>query len=120
MSTQPKPAEPTDEQIALAWRHMRRRVGCPATLPATLADHVWGTCLRALARQLGRPRWQATPVAIGLPQGQPVPPTPTEPPATARRQHQASGAPLGYWTKGRGIDYKRAAANDRDDPPEAA
>jgi len=114
MNAAAKPAEPTPEQLALAWRHMRRRVGCPATLQATLADHVWGTCLRALARQLGRPRWQATPVAVSLPQGLPVPPTPTQPPAVARR-YTPSGAPLGLWHKPRGIDLKRAAANDRDD-----
>lgn len=116
----PAANEPSAEQLAMAWRHMARPDRGPRTLHAALADRVWGTCLRALARQLGRPRWQAVQVVIGLPQGQPVPPTPTEPPATARRQHQASGAPLGYWTKGRAIDYKRAAANDRDDPPEAA
>lgn len=103
-------AEPTLEQLRLAYRQLSNPNRWPPFEAAV--DHpVYGTCLRALARNLGRPRWRPVPVAVSLPRGQPVPPTPTQPPV---RQQARTGPHLGTWAR-RGIDLKRAAANDRDD-----
>lgn len=121
--------EPTAEQLQLAWRQMRNRNGCPATLEAALASSAWHVPLVCLARQLGR-RIGAGPgpgaaaqAAARLGTATYVPPTPAGPPprspqATARHpghQHR-QGVPmhrLRAATPGR--DGKRAAANDLDD-----
>lgn len=109
----------TLEQYALAYRHISRP-GWPP-LEQCLRDHVRRTCLAGIARNLGRARWQPAPVATAMPQGLPVPPTPTAPPAklaTPRAPRNAFGSlPIPQvrdWTK-RGVDLKRAAANDLDD-----
>lgn len=101
--------EPTLEQLRLAFRQLRSP-RWPRTLDAALAHPIYGKCLRAMARNLGRPSWQPQPVAASLPQGLPVPPTPTQPPA---RQQARTGPQHGTWARS-GIDLKRAAANDRD------
>lgn len=119
--------EPSRESLALAFRQLRRPDRWPATLDAALAHPTLGTCLRAMARNLSRPAWQPRQVVVGLPQGLPVPTTPTEPPASTRpapspqAQAQRRGPQLNDW-KSRPItmgaparDMKRAAANDRDD-----
>lgn len=118
----PAPAptpEPTLEQYRLAYRQLSRP-GWPS-FDACMQDHVRRTCLAGIARNMGRARWSATVIARGLPQGQPVPATPTAPPAphAKARQHPLHGpgaGTLGSWPRTlRGIDGKRAAANDTDD-----
>jgi hypothetical protein len=105
----------TDEQLRLAFRHLRRPNSWPTTFEAAMADPTFALCLRAMARNLGRPKWQASPVAPSLPAA-PVPPTPTAPPARTptpapppppRTKHKAP--------RKAGVDLKRRAANDLDD-----
>lgn len=105
MTAQP---EPTREQLELAFRQLARPHRWPATLDAALAQPHFATCLRRIALNLGRPRWQGRPAAPGLPNGaaQYVPPTPSAPPPRV-----GSSGPAG----GRTVDRKRAAANDLDD-----
>jgi hypothetical protein len=91
------------EQLALAWRHMRRPATWPPTLELCLEHAVYGPialpCLRALARRLGR----ASPTPGRMPQRAPRP-LPEPPPVPARPA----------W-RGPTFDARRAAANDRDD-----
>lgn len=119
--------QPTPEQLQMAWRHLRDRNGCPATLEAALASPAWHVPVVCLARQLGR--------RIGVPQGQGaaaqaaarlgtatyVPPTPAgAPPRSAQAAArpnghlQRQGVPL-HRLRPAGRDGKRAAANDIDD-----
>jgi len=108
--------EPTPEQLQLAYRQLARPDRWPPTLEQALAHPTLGICLRALARQLSRPRWTGSPVAPTMP-GAWVLPTPTEPPLR-KAQRPAGGAahsPQHLEWRRRGIDLKRAAANDRDD-----
>lgn len=108
--------EPTPEQLQLAYRQLARPDRWPPTLEQALAHPTLGICLRALARQLSRPRWTGSPVAPTMP-GAWVLPTPTEPPPR-KAQRPAGGAahsPQHLEWRRRGIDLKRAAANDRDD-----
>lgn len=106
----PEP-EVTPEQLQLAYRQLARPDRWPPTLEQALAHPTLGICLRALARQLSRPRWTGCPVAPALPAGY-VPPTPTEPPP---RSKPAASPITHQWSRRRGIDLKRAAANDLDD-----
>lgn len=105
-------ADPTREQLELAFRQLARPDRWPATLDKALAVPHFRICLRRLAISLGRPRWQPVPVAPGLPRGGPVPPTPAAPPA--RQRNDFPGPDTGTWKK-RGVDMKRRAANDHDD-----
>lgn len=106
-------AEPSREQLQLAFRQLRRPSGWPASLDAALQHPVYGICLRAMARTMGRPKWVGHPVAPSLPTA-PVPPTPTAVPAKS-----AAPAPIPRKRRGkRSVDLKRAAANDRDDDTE--
>lgn len=103
--------EPTLEQYQLAYRHLSRP-GWPS-FDDCMRDHVRRTCLAGIARNMGRPSWVPTHVAISLPQGLPVPPTPTVPPQ--RQQAARPRTELGAWPARRGgHDVKRLAANDRD------
>lgn len=106
----PPAPEPTLEQLRLAYRQLSRPNRWPP-FEAAIDHPVYGTCLRALARNLGRPRWQPVPIAVSLPRGLPVPPTPEAPP----RRVPAPSPITGRWSRARGVDMKRAAANDRDD-----
>lgn len=108
-------AEPTREQLQLAYRQLAHPGRWPRTLDGALAHPTLGVCLRALARQISRPAWQGHPVAPSLPRGA-VPPTPQN--APARQQVRQPGAGIdGNWPPRRSsaVDLKRAAANDRDD-----
>jgi hypothetical protein len=107
---------PSPEQIALAWRQLRRPSVWPASVEAALAHPVYGTCLRAMARQMARPVWQSAPVLSTLPRAglPPVPATPTAPPPRTKAAAAKPHPDLPEW-RHRGIDLKRAAANDRDD-----
>lgn len=106
------PAEPTREQLQLAFRQLRRPSGWPASLDAALQHPVYGICLRAMARNLGRPAWLSQPVAPSLPRGF-VPPTPTVPPL--RQQPARPRTELGAWPARRGgHDCKKLCANDKD------
>lgn len=101
------PPAPSEEQIALAWRHLRQRGGCPDTLEATRRHAIWGRALHGLAVNLSRRRGGGIgPAAAAAARlggtGRYVPPDPTAPP----RQRFPRLA---------GIDLKRAAANDHDD-----
>jgi len=102
--------EPTLEQLRLAYRQLSHPNRWPP-FDAAVDHPVYGTCLRALARNLGRPCWQPVPIAVSLPQGQPVPPTPDAP---LRRTPVVSPI-TSRWSAARGIDLKKRAANDRDD-----
>ena len=107
--------EPSREQLELAFRQLARPHLWPATLDQALARPHMALCLRKLAQQLGRPAWQAgQPRAVGT--SAPVPHTPTAPPP--RRPGSPAPNPrtaLGHSGKPRGVDMKRAAANDRDE-----
>jgi hypothetical protein len=93
-----KAPTPTDEQLELALRHLWRP-GYPRDLREALNHPTFGHCVRGLARNLGRAQPPAKP-PHRLPLA-PVPATPSAPPI--RRQ------------AARGLDRKRAAANDFDD-----
>lgn len=114
-------AEPTAEQLRLAYRQLHHPNRWPRTLEAALAHPVYGVCLRALARQISRPDWAqrtGTPPAVpstGAPAAPPAPaPAPRAASPTAhqpqRRTWAQSPAPAAA-----AADRKRAAANDRDD-----
>jgi len=121
-------AQPTAEQLQMAWRHMQHRNGCPATLEAALASPSWHVPLVCLARQLGRRLGAqqglgaAAQAAARLGPGTYVPPDPLGPAraATARmgnhmeRHHSRLGVPM-HKPRPTGRDGKRAAANDFDD-----
>lgn len=118
-TTQAAPAsapEPTREQLQLAYRQLAHPARWPRTLDQALAHPTLGICLRALARQMGRAAWRATPAAPSLPRG-PVPPTPTQPPQRQHSRAPGTGRIDETWPPRRtpGVDRKRAAANDRDD-----
>lgn len=107
---------PTDEQLRLAYRQLSRPHTWPPTVEAALAHPVYGKCLCALARQLNRPgahvhNGSPQHLAHRLPQGPAVPPVQ---PAPVRR-HKATDEGVNLWTRRRGIDLKRAAANDLED-----
>lgn len=93
-------ATPTPEQLALAFRQVRRP-GWPPTLEEALARPAYATALHCLAGKLGRVQPTAGTRPPGL-RTAPVPPTPT----AANMAHKPSA---------RGVDRKRAAANDLDD-----
>jgi len=102
-ATTPRAAEPplTDEQLAIAFRHLRRP-HWPALLAAALAHPVYSPLVRGLARQMGRQRpcllaWAPT----HRPAAPPVPPTPT-------------GLSWARPTRNT-FDARRAAANDFDE-----
>jgi hypothetical protein len=118
--------EPTAEQLQMAWRHMRGRNGCPATLEAALSSAAWHVPLVCLARQLGRRigtspgQGAAAQAAARLGAGNYVPPDPTAPPRpagpTRTVPHYARpGAVPMHRPRPAGHDLKRAAANDFDD-----
>lgn len=89
MAARRKPAPPpTNEQLRLAIRHMRRP-HWPASDEAVLAHPVYGPCVRALARNLSRAPFNGR-----------IPP---------RRAAQAQRLPRLTF------DPRRAAANDRDE-----
>ena len=111
-NTQRTAPELSRQSLEMAYRQLREPNRWPATLDAALAHPTYGVCLRAMARNLGRPVWQPRVVAAGLPQGLPVPPTPTQPPV---RPPAPRLAPQVAEWRSRGIDLKRAAANDHDD-----
>lgn len=107
---QPQPAaEPTLEQYRLAYRELRRP-GWPP-FEQCMQDHTRRICLAGIARNRSRARWAPAPVAPSLPQGQPVPPTPTEAPGRAFVRPRTE---LAAWPRRGGHDAKRLAANDRD------
>lgn len=95
MSALKKVAEPTTEQLQLAFRHLARP-GWPNTLEEALQDRRVGGLVRGLARSLNRVKAKAAPA-------QPQPawaPTAIRP----RLSHEMAH-----------FDAKRAAANDRED-----
>lgn len=110
-------APPTAEQIAMAWRHLRNRAGCPDTLDAALAHPVYGRCVHGLAVNLSRraaPTGQlgaAASAAANLGPCRHVPPEPSMP----LPQTRSSTLRLAPRRGTRGIDLKRAAANDTED-----
>lgn len=100
--------EPSEMQLRLAYRQLQH----PDTWPPfeqALRHPVYGVCLRAMARCLNRPAWQPQPPTPSLPRGLPVPLTPDEPRSVPRQSAITS-----QWSRRRGIDFKKAAANDRD------
>lgn len=123
----PAAAEPTRQQLELAYRHMARP-GWPSTLDAALQLHHYRICITQLARRMGRPQWQpaGNRPRLGLP-GASVPPTPAQPVSTPRqRQLEAMAAGradmrnLMFWPRDSryrpgGPDRKRLAANDTED-----
>ena len=96
----------TDEQLALAWRHLRRP-GWPDTIDAALVHPLRGPCIRGLARNLSR----SGHVSVGSyrppshAHAPPGPATPTQPPPKRSDLGQAAR---------KAVDRKRAAANDFD------
>ena len=116
MAAQPI-AEPTREQLQMAYRQLARPDRWPRTLDAALAHPVYGICLRALARQLGRPAWfsanarPATAAGAQIASAPAVPPNPPAPRARPSSRINETWPPR----RGGGVDLKRAAANDRDD-----
>lgn len=93
--------EPTAQQLQLAFRNLRRPHLWPATLEEALAHPTLGVCLRNAARQLGRPTWTGKAST-----GAPPPVAPRTPAPVPQRALPA-------------VDFKRLAANDRDDADEA-
>lgn len=93
----------TEEQLLLAFRHLRRP-GWPTTLELALQDPARAGCIQGWARQMNRQRFISSHLGPrSVPTGQPVPPTPTAPP------------PRQLLARGPAFDARRAAANDRDD-----
>ena len=118
MRPAPAPAPVTDEQLALAYRQLRRP-HWPQPLAAALAHPVYGPAIKGVARNLNR-------AAICSAQRRPVLlPGAVVPGATAAPRSTPRPAPigpdtLGAWPRpGRSgppsIDHKRLAANDKDD-----
>lgn len=104
----PGETELTEEQLQLAFRQLRRP-GWPATLEAALQDPLRCPCIRGLARQMSRTKFNTGARPVPTPMGAPpVPPTPLQPPA--RRQN----VPMPTRTRRPVVDGKRLAANDRD------
>ena len=102
-------AEPTAEQLQMAYRHLANP-SWPPTLDEALARQAYRVAIYAVARNLGRPRWMGAPRgASTLPAG-PVPPTPTAPPERA-----AAAPKRARYFPANAFDGRRAAANDRDD-----
>lgn len=121
--------EPSVEQLQLAYRALRQPNHWPPTIEAALAHPVYGVCLRAKAREMGRARPVTAPLQLAsLPHDvPPIPPTPAHPPSPRRnsatlaeparqerpphvsRRPAAAPRPRGL------VDRKRAAANDFDD-----
>lgn len=102
----------TDEQRRLAYRQLSRPGWPPFDDLHLPQHHHRAVCVEGLARNLARAQWKPAAMATGLPHGLPVPPTPQAPPV--RKPSDASPI-IGRWSKRRGIDLKRAAANDVDD-----
>lgn len=90
----------TEEQLKLAWRHMRKLPHWPATLEAALQHPTIGPCINGLARSLSRAPWNSTN----------TPKSTISPPPAA----QAS-APLKSSRTAHLFDARKAAANDLDD-----
>jgi hypothetical protein len=110
-----RPPEPTLEQLNLALRQLWRP-GYPRTVTEALAHPTFGTCVKGLARNIGR-RGPQSHQAHSLPSA-PVPPTPTAPRAVPRNRAGGGGNSIGLWLRPnppQWIDGKRLAANDRDD-----
>jgi hypothetical protein len=128
------PADPTPEQLALAFRNMSRP-GWPPTLEAALQRHAFRVALVAVARGLGRPAW-APAAAHSLPRP-PAPPTPgtrelAGPMKNGRSPYSIATGPKTDLTSWRGsspknmmagapsikrvyFDARKAAANDLED-----
>ncbi|HOW47343.1 MAG TPA: hypothetical protein PLB26_06780 [Rubrivivax sp.] len=94
--------EPSEEQLRLAFRQLRRGPHWPATLELAMAHPVYSVAVRAVAINLHRgglplpavpPAWRRSEAS--------VPPTPAAPPQ--RRTAKPT------------FDARRAAANDLDD-----
>lgn len=125
IATPPK-AEPTREQLALAYRHYATPAW-PATLDEAVAHWAYGPCIRQLALRMRRPGWRDVhAVPHSLPRNVGLPPTPTAPrevPKAAPRGGSAMHTTsIAYWHSARtqppqlmGPDHKKLAANDRDD-----
>jgi hypothetical protein len=112
------PAPLTDEQLALAYRQLRRP-HWPQPLAVALAHPVYGPAIKGVARNLSRAAMVSAQRAPVLLAGATVPPTPGTRPAAARAASPGPDA-LGAWPRpGRPglpfIDHKRLAANDKDD-----
>lgn len=110
--------ELTQEQLQLAWRHLRRP-GWPLTLEEVLASPRHSPLVRGLARQFSREPKPATvryrpPTPAGA---APLPPTPTEPPSRKQAQRTAKGDALARMAAASAnrFDARRAAANDLKD-----
>lgn len=129
----------TEDQLAKAWRHLRRP-GWPPTLEEVLQHPLRGNLVRGLARSFGRdPHQPGRPHHThGLPTAAAVPATPDQKPAkppmgrhakpqpragkvqrTPRVTSTPSVLPTSIRQRGHHQagthDCKRAAANDRDD-----
>lgn len=110
-------AEPTREQLLMAYRHMARP-GWPPTLDDALEVHHYRICIHGLARRLGRAAWTPMQRPLAHVASPPVPPTPTAPRAVPRNRAGGGGNSIGLWARPnppQWIDAKRLAANDRDD-----
>lgn len=109
------PPQPTEEQVQMAWRHLRNQQGCPSTLEAVQAHRVWSVALHGLAVRLHRQHagdgvGAAERAASRLGSGTYVPPVPTASPRPRGMRLGVRIAPRAI-----GIDRKRAAANDFDE-----
>lgn len=102
MSATRKPVEPTEQQLLLALRQLRRPEW-PQSLEACLAHVIAGPCIRGLAGNLAR----ATPTPGRSVLRRPAV-LPDPPPAPA-------GVPARKRYPGPTFDARRAAANDLDD-----
>lgn len=103
----------TPEQLALAWRHMRRPASWPGTLDAAMQDPRCAPCITGYARSMARAPFRTPDArpAHSLPAA-PVPPTPTRPP---NRQQDRSAANATARRHGPTWDARKAAANDLED-----
>lgn len=101
---------PTEASLRMAYRQLARPHLWPP-FDAACRHPVFGPVLRVLAQRLGRAPLSLAHGAHTLPRGPVVPPDPP-PPVRARR---ASDEGVNLWTRRRGIDWKRAAANDLDE-----
>jgi hypothetical protein len=112
MSASRHPVDPTDEQLRLAVRQLRRP-NWPAELQDCLDHAIYGPCIRGLARTMARAKPTVPQLdARRVPSAATVPATPTQADIQARPRPGFKSAKTAQASQP--FDARRAAANDID------